>query len=66
VFAVGRGLEFQLRGAHSVPDVVFHPSRDIFDFKLTIDAIRPEQAQNFISDFPGYRLRYIYGPDQWR
>ena len=60
------GLEFQLRGAHSVPDVVFHPSRDIFDFKLTIDAIRPEQTQNFISDFPGYRLRYIYGPDQWR
>jgi hypothetical protein len=29
------GLQFQVRAANSVPYVVFDPSRQIFDFKLT-------------------------------
>ncbi len=56
------GLQFQVRGANSVPDVVFDPARQIFDFKLTPRAVRPSQTQNFGTDFPGYNIEYIFGP----
>ncbi len=56
------GLQFQVRGANSVPDVVFDPARQIFDFKLTPRAVRPTQTQNFGTDFPGYNVEYIFGP----
>jgi hypothetical protein len=60
------GLRFQVRGDHSIPDVVFDPTRQIFDFKLSPASLRPVQTENIIQDFPGYDLRYIYGPDLWR
>lgn len=60
------GLEFQVRGAKSVPDVVFDPARQIFDFKLTPKAVRPAQTLNFQNDFPGYGIDYIFGPGPWR
>jgi RHS repeat-associated protein len=56
------GLQFQVRGANSVPDVVFDPARQIFDFKLTPRAVRPTQTRNFQTDFPGYNIEYIFGP----
>jgi RHS repeat-associated protein len=56
------GLQFQVRGANSAPDVVFGPARQIFDFKLTPKAVRPAQTQNFRTDFPGYNIDYILGP----
>jgi len=56
------GLQFQVWGANSVPDVVFDPARQIFDFKLTPRAVRPAQTQNFDTDFPGYNIEYIFGP----
>lgn len=56
------GLQFQVRGAHSVPDVVFDPAKQIFDFKLTPKAVKPAQHSNFQNDFPGYGIEYIYGP----
>jgi RHS repeat-associated protein len=56
------GLQFQVRGANSVPDVVFDPARQIFDFKLTPRAVRPTQTGNFQTDFPGYNIEYIFGP----
>jgi len=56
------GLQFQVRGANSVPDVVYDPARQIFDFKLTPGAVRPSQTQNFATDFPGYNIEYIFGP----
>jgi RHS repeat-associated protein len=58
------GLEFELRGAEtgSKPDVIFHPAKQIFDFKLTSKAVRPQQSQNFKIDFPGYDIEYIFGP----
>jgi len=60
------GLRFQVRGAHSVPDVVFDPARQILDFKLTPKAVRPVQTQNFLNDFPGYSVEYVFGPGPWR
>jgi len=60
------GLRFQVRGPHSVPDVVFDPTKQIFDFKLSPASVRSVQTQNITNDFPGYDLRYIYGPDLWR
>jgi len=56
------GLQFQVRGANSVPDVVFDPAGQIFDFKLTPRAVRPTQTGNFQTDFPGYNIEYIFGP----
>lgn len=56
------GLQFQVRGAHSVPDVVFDPARQIFDFKLTPKAVKPAQHSNFQTDFPCYGIEYIFGP----
>jgi len=56
------GLQFQVRGANSVPDVVFEPARQIFDFKLTPRAVRSAQTQNFATDFPGFQIEYIFGP----
>jgi len=55
------GLQFQVRGASSVPDVVYDPASQIFDFKLTPKAVRPAQTLNFQNDFPGYNIEYIYG-----
>jgi RHS repeat-associated protein len=55
------GLQFQVRGVNSVPDVVFHPALQIFDFKLTPFAVRPTQTINFQGDFPGYNIEYIFG-----
>lgn len=55
------GLQFQVRGANSVPDVIFEPARQILDFKLTPRAVRPAQTQNFLKDFPGYNIEYIFG-----
>ena len=60
------GLRFQVRGAHSIPDVVYDPGKQVLDFKLSLASLRPAQTQNIIRDFPGYTLRYIYGPDVWR
>ncbi|MFZ5805954.1 MAG: RHS repeat-associated core domain-containing protein [Verrucomicrobiota bacterium] len=54
------GLELQVRGAKSVPDVVFNPAQQIFDFKLTPKAVRPIQTSNFQNDFPGYSIDYIF------
>jgi hypothetical protein len=56
------GLQFQVRGAKSVPDMVYDPAIQIFDFKLTPKAFKPAQHQNFQTDFPGYNIDYIYGP----
>jgi len=56
------GLQFQVRGANSVPDVVFEPTKQILDFKLTPKAVRPAQSANFENDFPGYGVDYIFGP----
>ncbi|MGO8765031.1 MAG: RHS repeat domain-containing protein [Limisphaerales bacterium] len=56
------GLQFQVRGSHSIPDVVFDPAGQIFDFKLTPKAIRSSQTRNFQNDFPGYNINYIFGP----
>ena len=50
------GLQFQVRGANSVPDVVFDPTRQIFDFKLSPAALRPVQTRNFMQDFPEFTL----------
>jgi hypothetical protein len=60
------GLRFQVRGANSVPDVVFDPAQQILDFKLTPKAVRPVQTQNFLNDFPGYSVEYVFGPGPWR
>lgn len=60
------GLRFQVRGASSVPDVVFEPTKQIFDFKLTPKAVRPSQSANFLTDFPGYTVDYVFGPGPWR
>jgi len=56
------GLQFQVRGANSVPDMVYNPATQTFDFKLTPKAFKPAQHRNFQSDFPGYGIDYIYGP----
>jgi len=56
------GLQFQVRGSNSVPDMVYNPATQIFDFKLTPKAFKPAQHRNFQSDFPGYGIDYIYGP----
>jgi RHS repeat-associated protein len=56
------GLRFQVRGAHSVPDVIFEPDKLIMDFKLTPKAVRSVQARNFANDFPEYEVKYIFGP----
>jgi len=55
------GLEFQVRGANSIPDVVYEPAKQIFDFKLTPKAVKPSQHSNFQADFPGYNIKYIFG-----
>jgi hypothetical protein len=60
------GLSFQVRGANSIPDVVYDPAKQIFDFKLAPTSVRPSQTQNILNDFPGYDLQYIYGPDLGR
>lgn len=56
------GLQFQVRGANSIPDMFYDPATQIFDFKLTPKAFKPAQHQNFQTDFPGYGIDYIYGP----
>ena len=60
------GLHFQVRGDHSIPDIVYEPTKNIMDFKLTPKAIRKKQSDNFKSDFPGYSIEYIFGPGPWR
>lgn len=60
------GLHFQVRGEHSIPDVVYEPTKNIMDFKLTPKAVRKKQSDNFKSDFPGYSIEYIFGPGPWR
>jgi len=55
-------LEFQVRAANSKPDVVFHPAKQIFDFKLTPKAVRPTQSQNFKLDFKNFNIEYIFEP----
>ncbi len=60
------GLHFQVRGEHSIPDVVYEPTKNIMDFKLTPKAVRKKQSDNFKSDFPGYSIEYIFGPGLWR
>ena len=61
-----RGLHFQVRGEHSIPDVVYEPTKNIMDFKLTPKAVRKKQSDNFKRDFPGYSIEYIFGPGPWR
>lgn len=61
-----KGLHFQVRGEHSIPDVVYEPTRSILDFKLTPKAVRKAQSNNFKKDFPGYSIEYIFGPGPWR
>lgn len=60
------GLHFQVRGEHSIPDVVYEPTNSIMDFKLTPKAVRKKQSNNFRNDFPGYSIDYIFGPGPWR
>ena len=60
------GLRFQVRGEHSIPDVVYEPAKTIMDFKLTPKAARKKQSDNFKIDFPDYRIEYIFGPGPWR
>ena len=60
------GLHFQVRGEHSISDVVYEPTKNIMDFKLTPKAVRKKQSDNFKSDFPGYSIEYIFGPGPWR
>ena len=60
------GLHFQVRGEHSIPDVVYEPTKNIMDFKLTPKAVRKKQSDNFKSDVPGYSIEYIFGPGPWR
>ncbi|MBQ1327612.1 MAG: hypothetical protein IIY49_06215 [Eubacterium sp.] len=60
------GLHFQVRGNHSIPDVVYEPTKSIMDFKLTPKAIRKVQSDNFKLDFPDYSIEYIFGPGPWR
>ena len=60
------GLHFQVRGEHSIPDIIYEPTKNIMDFKLTPKAIRKKQSDNFQSDFPGYSIDYIFGPGPWR
>ncbi|WP_028235186.1 hypothetical protein [Pseudobutyrivibrio sp. MD2005] len=60
------GLHFQVRGNHSIPDVVYEPTHSIMDFKLTPKAIRKVQSDNFKLDFPDYSIEYIFGPGPWR
>ena len=60
------GLRFQVRGKHSIPDLVYESTKDILDFKLTPKAIRKKQSNNFKSDFLGYSIEYIFGPGPWR
>jgi hypothetical protein len=60
------GLHFQVRGNHSIPDVVYEPSKSIMDFKLTPKAIRKVQSDNFKLDYPDYSIEYIFGPGPWR
>ena len=60
------GLHFQVRGNHSIPDVVYEPTHSIMDFKLTPKAIRKIQSDNFKLDFPDYSIEYIFGPGPWR
>lgn len=55
------GLKFQVRGKHSVPDIIHEPSKSLIDFKLTPRVIRPKQSKNSKSDFPGYVMEYIFG-----
>lgn len=60
------GLHFQVRGEHLIPDVVYEPTKNIMDFKLTPKAVRKKQSDNFKSDFPDYSIEYIFGPGPWR
>ncbi len=60
------GLHFQVRGNHSIPDVVYEPTHSIMDFKLTPKAIRKIQSDNFKLDFLDYFIEYIFGPGPWR
>ena len=60
------GLHFQVRGTHSIPDIVYEPTRSIMDFKLTPKAVRKKQSDNFKKDFSGYSIGYIFGPGDWR
>ena len=60
------GLHFQVRGKHSIPDIIYEPSKSIMDFKLTPKAVRKTQSNNFKKDFPGYSIEYIFGPGLWR
>ncbi|MFH1022185.1 MAG: RHS repeat-associated core domain-containing protein [Planctomycetota bacterium] len=55
------GLQFQVRGANSIPDVIYEPAKQIFDFKLTPKAIRSAQSLNFARDFQDYIVEYIVG-----
>ena len=61
-----KGLRFQVRGGHSIPDIVYEPTQNIMDFKLTPKAVRKKQSDNFKSDFIGYSIEYIFGPGPWR
>jgi len=60
------GLHFQVRGEHSIPDVIYEPTHSIMDFKLTPKAVRKVQSNNFKNDFPGCSIDYIFGPGPWR
>lgn len=59
-------LHFQVRGEHSIPDIVYEPTKSIMDFKLTPKAVRKKQSDSFKSDFPDYSIEYIFGPGPWR
>ena len=60
------GIEFQVRGANSIPDIRIPRAQQIFDFKLTPKAVKRAQGLNFLNDFPGYAYDYIFGPGSWR
>ena len=60
------GLRFQAAGDNSTPDIVYDPAMRVLDFKLSPAAIRPSQTASILSDFPGYDLKYVLGPDTWR
>lgn len=60
------GVNFQVQGNTTRPDMVHFDSKTLFDFKLTPKAIRPKQKQGFLTDFPDYEVQYIFGPGEWR
>jgi hypothetical protein len=56
------GLHFQVRGANSVPDMVYNPATQIFDFKLTPKAFKaPKNGLSLSEAFREGVIRLVEG-----